>query len=194
MYNRQVENQIDTLFASSENIFNKLFNYVQITNNLPEPIQKYFKYALENGQHYPSYVQVKHGGTFRLSEGQQWISIEGKEYFTTESPGFPWLGKIKPFPLIWMTGKDQYIQGKGSFQIKLLSAFTVENATKGKELDEAELMGWLAEAPVFPTALLPSKNLQREQIDSNCAKDIVKDRELTVDAIFHFMKKARLFR
>jgi hypothetical protein len=39
--------------------------------------------------------------------------IEGKEYFTTESPGFLWLGKIKPFPSLWMTGIDQYIQGKG---------------------------------------------------------------------------------
>ena len=109
MFNRQVENQIYNLFASSKNMSNKLFNYDQISSNLPEPVQRYFKYALENGQHYISYVQVKHGGTFRLSEGQQWMSIEGKEYFTTESPGFLWLGKIKPFPLLWMTGKDQYI-------------------------------------------------------------------------------------
>jgi hypothetical protein len=68
MINRQVENPIDNLFASSENTLNKLFNSDQINNNLPEPVQRYFKYALENGQHYISYVQVEHGGTFRLSE------------------------------------------------------------------------------------------------------------------------------
>ena len=91
-----------------------------------------------------------------------------------------------------MTGIDKYIQGKGSFQIKLFSAFTVGNATKGKELDEAELVRWLAEAPLFPTDLLPSKNFQGEQIDSNSAKAIVNDRELTVYIIFHFNEKGEI--
>jgi hypothetical protein len=191
MFNRQVENQVDNLFASSENISNKLFNYDQI-NNLPEPVQRYFKYVLENRQHYTSYVQVKHYGTFRLSEGQPWMPIEGKEYFTTGTPGFIWIGKIKSFPLFWMTGIDQYIQGQGSFQIKLLSVFTIGNATKGKELDKGELMRWLAEAPLIPTALLPSVNLQWEQIDSNSAKAIVKDKELTVNVIFHFNEKGEI--
>ena len=68
-----------------------------------------------------------------------------------------------------MTGKDDYINGKGYFQIKLLSLFTVAD-TKGKELDESELIRWLGEAPLFPTALLPSKYLHWEQIDSNSAK------------------------
>jgi hypothetical protein len=68
----------------------------------------------------------------------------------------------------------------------------VGNVTKGKELDEAELVRWLAEVPLFPTALLPSKNFQREQIDSNSAKDIVKDRDLTVDVIFHFNEKGEI--
>jgi len=89
LFNRQVENQIDNLFASSENISDKLFNYDQITNNFPEPVQRYFRYALRKQTTlHKRYVQVKHGRTFRLSEGQQWMSIEGKEYLTTESDGF----------------------------------------------------------------------------------------------------------
>jgi hypothetical protein len=91
-----------------------------------------------------------------------------------------------------MTGIDQYIQGKGTFQIKLFSAFIVGNGTKGKELDEAELVRWLVEVPLFPTDLLPNKNFQWEQIDSNSVKAIVKDRELTVDVIFCFNEKGEI--
>jgi hypothetical protein len=50
----------------------------------------------------------------------------------------------------------------------------------------------LAEAPLFPTDLLPSKNFQGEQIDSNSAKAIVNDRELTVYIIFHFNEKGEI--
>ena len=51
---------------------------------------------------------------------------------------------------------------------------------------------WYPEVTLFPTDLLPSKNFQWEQIDSNSAKDIVKDRELTVDAIFQFNEKGEI--
>jgi len=86
-----------------------------------------------------------------------------KRVFNNRIRWFLWLGKVKPFSLLWMTGIDQYIKGNGSFQIKLFSAFTVGNDTKGKELDEAELGRWLAEVPLFPTDLLPSINFQWEQ-------------------------------
>ncbi len=39
-----------------------------------------------------------------------------------------------------------YIEEEGKFQVKLLSLFTVADAS-GKETDKGELMRWLAEAP-----------------------------------------------
>jgi hypothetical protein len=190
LLNRQIEDQINRLVAGTEDVSDKTFTLGQI-DKLPEPVQRYFKYSLEEGQHYINYVKTKHGGTFRQNEGQGWMPIEGKEYFTAGTPGFVWLGKIKPYPLIWVTGLDSYIQGKGNFQIKLLSVFTVANA-KGKELDEGELMRWLGEAPLFPTSLLPSKHVRWEGIDSNSAKAIVEDKGLIVDVVFHFNEKGEI--
>jgi hypothetical protein len=53
-------------------------------------------------------------------------------------------------------------------------------------------MRWLGKAPLFPTALLPSKNLHWEEIDSNSAKAVVDDHGLTVDVVFHFSKNGEI--
>ncbi len=48
--------------------------------------------------------------------------------------------------------------GKGNFQIKMLSLFTIVDA-KGKEFDEGELRVARG-VPLFPTTLLPSEHMQ----------------------------------
>ena len=48
-----------------------------------------------------------------------------------------------------------YVEGKGNFQVKLLSVLTVAESKDSRQHDEGELQRWLAEAPWFPTALLP---------------------------------------
>jgi len=62
---------------------------------------------------------------------------------------------MKPYPLLWIDGKDEFIDGKGNFQIKLLSLFTVID-TKGKESDESELLRWIAETPGFLQLYCPA--------------------------------------
>jgi hypothetical protein len=90
--------QIERLYSTSRNISVNTFSSEQI-KDLPEPVQKYFTYSLEEGQHYVSYVKLKHAGEFRQNENQKWMPIEGEEYFTTETPGFIWIGKISLLPL-----------------------------------------------------------------------------------------------
>jgi hypothetical protein len=191
MFGSKIQTDINRLYGSSKNISENTFTLDKTSNNLPEPVQRYFKYTLQEGQHYISYIILKHNGTFRQNEGQGWMPINGQEYFTTDEPGFIWFAKIKPFPLFWISGKDKYIEGKGNLQIKLLSLFTVAD-TKGKETDEGELLRWLAEAPWFPTALLPSKYLSWEEINSNSAKAVVEYDGLTVSAIFYFNEKGEM--
>jgi hypothetical protein len=48
-----------------------------------------------------------------------------------------------------MYRKDEFIEGNGNFQIKLLFLFAVVN-TKGRETNESELMRRLAESHGFP--------------------------------------------
>ena len=75
----------------------------------------------------------------------------------------------EPYPILWIDGKDKFIDGKGNFQIKLLSLFTVVD-TKGNESDESELLRCLAKTSWFPTSLLPNKYLHWEKVNSSSAK------------------------
>jgi uncharacterized protein DUF6920 len=191
LFKQQIEREIERLYSASKDVSNKTFSMDQI-KNLPEPVKRYFTHSLEEGQHYVSYIKLKHTGEFRQGENQKWMSIEGQEYFTTETPGFIWIGKISLLPLVWITGVDKYLEGRGTFQIKIMSIFTIADDPTGKELDESELMRWLAEAPLFPTALLPSSYLHWEPVDSDSAKAIIDYGRTRVEALFHFDKKGEI--
>jgi hypothetical protein len=46
MFNRQVEKEVKRLFTNSKDISETRYSSTQI-NNLPEPVQRYFKYSLQ---------------------------------------------------------------------------------------------------------------------------------------------------
>ena len=177
MFNSHIKESIDKLSSLSKNISDNKFTFDQI-KNLPPPVQRYFKYSLKEGQHYMSYVKLNHEGQFRQNENQKWMPIKGEEYFSIEQSGLLWVGKIQLLPFIWITGLDEYIEGKGKFQIKLMSSVTIVDAPKGRELDSGELMRWVGEAPLFPTAFLPSNYLQWQEIDLNSARAVVNLQDL----------------
>lgn len=193
LFKSHIKENIEKLASISKNISYNKFTFEQI-KDLPIPVQRYFKYSLEEGQHYISYVKLKHEGQFRQNENQKWMPIKGEEFFSIEKPGLVWVGKIQLLPFIWITGLDEYIEGKGKFQIKLMSFVTIVDAPKGRELDSGELMRWLGEAPLFPTALLPSNYLQWQEIDLNSARAVVNFAGLTVSLIFHFNEKGEITR
>lgn len=159
---------------------------------MPLPVQNYFKFALTDGQYYISNAKLSHNGEFRQNENQKWFKINGEEHFTTEPPGFVWVGRMEILPLIWLTGIDQFIDSHGSFQIKLMSILQISVAPKGRELDESELMRWIGEDPLFPTSLLPSNYLRWEHISDNIAKAIANTSRTSVELIFHFKKHGEI--
>ena len=86
----QFHKEVKTLFASSKNISNKTFEYTALFG-LPEPVQRYFKHVIKNGQPYISYVRLKHSGQFKTDLKKDWVPIKGEQYFTAEKPGFIFL-------------------------------------------------------------------------------------------------------
>lgn len=177
--------EISKLFSASENISSKLFNSTMI-KNIPKPVQKYFNFCLSENQPFISYVRLKHGGRFKPQD--KWMNIKGEEYFTTENPGFVWYGKV---PLV--SAKDLFYNGKGNLVIKLLSFIKIVDE-KGPEINQGEMLRWLAEAPCFPTALLPSDKIHWKTIDNSSSKVIFTYKDLQVEGIFHFAESGEIKR
>jgi hypothetical protein len=154
--------QVKQLFSNSINTSNEIFSYKQIAG-MPEPVQRYFKYVLKEGQPYISYVRLTHDGLFKTGQNKEWINIKGEQYFTTGHPGFIWKGTTSMF-----VARDMYIADKGRLTVALLSLYNVVDA-KGEQYNQGELQRWLAESVWFPTNLLPGNNIQWAAIDGQSA-------------------------
>jgi len=183
---QSINKNVNTLFQAEHN--NQLIYSEEILQDLPTPVQRYFKNVLTDGQPYIQFVRLKHGGQFRTKVDQSWLNITGKEYFATNPVGFVWIGKL-PF----VTGVDKFVQDKGNLKIKLLSIFPVVDAV-GEKADQGELLRWLGETPLFPTALLPSETVSWSAIDDSSAKVIFNNGSIKLEAVFVFNEEGEAIR
>ena len=190
LFDKKVIKEVGMLTEEGSKAQSKIFSFDDL-EGLPEPVQRYFKYALKDGQEHIKFVRLKQVGEFRMKENQPWMPIKAEQYFTTEDPAFIWWVKLAMAPFIWIEGRDMYYQGKGSMLIKLLSTITVADAA-GSEMDISSLIRFLSEAPWFPTALLPSDYIEWKEIDSNSARAVIKDNGYTASGIFTFNEKGEI--
>ncbi len=165
--------EVKGLFAQSKNISDQLFHRAQL-DSLPEPVQRYFKHILKDGQPYISYARIKHDGQFKTDLDKGWINITGEQYATTEKPGFIWKGTTSMF-----VARDMYISDKGRLIATLFSVYNLADA-KGEKYNEGELLRWLGESVLYPTNLLPNKRLEWSPIDSRTAKLTFSYKELSL--------------
>lgn len=152
---------------------------------LPEPVQKYFRHVLTDGQEYIRIVRLKQSGEFRTKESDRWVPLEAEQHYATASPSFVWNGRLKPTPYTWIESRDVYHKGRGFMEGKLLSAFPLM-FDSGKEMELSSLTRFLSEAPWYPTALLPGKYLEWKAIDDHSAKALISDAGYSVSAVFTF--------
>ncbi|MFZ5648998.1 MAG: DUF6544 family protein [Bacillota bacterium] len=194
LFNRMVSRSVSGLLKEAKaGEAGKKFFYSDL-EGLPEPVQRYFRNVLPEGQDLARFVRLKQKAEMRLAEGQKWVPLEAEQYFTTEKPAFVWHAKAKPAPVLWIEVRDMYCHGKGSMFVKLFSAITLANST-GREMDEASLLRYLAEAPWFPTALLPlNGNIRWEPVDKDRARVAIKDGDLSVWAVVHFNEPGEIIR
>lgn len=183
MTKSKIKKDIEKLFAASSNISKQKYT-LKLIKGQPEPVQRYFRYSLTENQSFISYVRLLHRGEFKPKDS--WVNIKGEEYFTTQKPGFIWIGKTA-----LVLAKDSYIEGIGNLQVKIFSLIKIVDG-KGEEFNQGELLRWLGEAPLFPTALLPSANLRWEPIDTNSAKAIFTDHKITVESVFSFNEDGQI--
>lgn len=175
----QFKNEVEELFSQSNNISTKLLDYKHLSD-LPEPVERYFRHVLKDGQPYISYVRLTHDGQFRAGLDKDFTDIKGEQYFTAEKPGFIWKGTTPMF-----TARDMYVADKGRLIVTLFSLYNIVNSN-GENFNEGELQRWLAESVWFPTNLLPNERNQWSPIDANSAKLSFKYKSVSFDYIVTF--------
>mgnify|MGYP001555097620 FL=1 len=185
--NRMVEEEIQVLIDDVGDSTAKTYSEKTI-EGLPDPVRRYFHYALQDGQQYVRFAHIKAKGYFKRPLQKNWAEMTTQQYFITNPIGMIFDAEMRQSTFMWFDIRDKYYQKTAGMHVNLLSGFNVLNETGGNALNTTTFLRCIGEAVMFPTSLLPSAYIQWEPIDENRAKAIVRDGENAGTYIFYFNK------
>lgn len=154
---------------------------------LPVPVQRYFEHVLPEGQPDITSAQIRQKGAFNFGDtAGSWKPLAATQHVSTDPPGFVWDATIELFPFVSARVLDAYREGDGTLQAKVLSAVSVAAAGPSPEMNQGELLRYLAEAVWFPTALLPRAGVEWDAIDDQSARATFEDAGNSASLVFYF--------
>jgi hypothetical protein len=155
--------------------------------DLPTPVQRFFHKVLKDGQSMVAAVNLSQEGQFNFDEmSDKWNPFTATQFFVTKQLGFDWDAKIQMAPGLSAFVHDTYLAGAGNLHASFLGLFTLANMHGTPELNQGELLRFLAEAAWYPTALLPSQGVRWEAIDDTSARGTLTDGDTTASLVFGF--------
>lgn len=153
---------------------------------LPPPVRRYLRAVLREGQPRIQRGRMEQRGTFRKSAANPWRPFTATQHVTVRPPGFVWDATIEMLPGIPVRVVDAYHDGRGLLRATLGGVLPVMEAAPGAALDEGELLRYLAEAPLYPTALLPDAGVEWTPIDDASARATLVHGGTTAALTFRF--------
>jgi hypothetical protein len=154
--------------------------------DLPSPVARYLRKALPVRKTIQE-VRVKQIGTLRTDPtAGRWMTFEAEHLAVPPATGFLWNARVQIAPVLHVRVRDALIDGIGSGQVSLLSAFPVSAAAGGLEMNSGSLHRYLAEAVWYPSALLPSSQLKWTAIDAANALATLTNDRVSVSLAFRF--------
>ncbi|WP_445245059.1 DUF6920 family protein [Microcoleus sp. OTE_8_concoct_300] len=164
----------------------KIYDQKEI-EGLPEPVQRFFRTVIKDGQAIVAAVKLSQQGLFNMSETEnKWSPFTATQFVITQRQGFDWDARIQMAPGVNAFVHDTYLLGEGSLHASLLGLFTVAKTPSTPEANQGELLRFFAEAPWYPTALLPSQGVRWEAINDTSARATLTDGATTVSVVFQF--------
>jgi len=156
-------------------------------DSLPEPVQRFFSAALTPGQPMVIGVRLRHSGEFNMGQTKPaWKPFESSQRVAARRPGFVWEARIPMLAGLPAYVHDAYAAGEGVLNASLLGLFDVVDLRGTPAMAQGELLRYLAEAPWYPTALLPSQGVRWEAIDARSARAHLRDGDTEVSIVFFF--------
>jgi hypothetical protein len=154
---------------------------------LPPPVARYFRKVLKDGQAMVTGVTIAQTGSFNMRpERTRWVPFAATQRVVTRAPGFVWNACISLFGLVDVFVHDGYAHGKGTLVPSVMGWFALGSIADTEALAQGEFARYVAEAPWYPTSLLPSQGVHWEAIDDRRAKATVYDGTLSITCLVIF--------
>ncbi|MGE0145371.1 MAG: DUF6544 family protein [Planctomycetota bacterium] len=157
------------------------------TSSLPVPVRRWFELSLRDGQPMIQRVFLRQEGEIDLAGATpRWCRFRARQSVVLGRPGFAWSARVSIVPGGWVGVHDSYVGGNGALRAALLGWLTVADSSASRGTDRDEWLRFVAEAPWYPTALLPSQGAHWTAIDDHSARVTLRDGSLEADLVFRF--------
>lgn len=156
----------------------------ELYKQLPAPVKAWLDQAAPPSSGEIIIARINQSGSFR-PEGNRWLDMKAEQYFLGRPPAFVWQARIWLMPLVWIQGRDIFLNQKGSFQGSLMSLAPLAGGV-GPETNQASLQRWISEAVWLPTALWPGEQVKWTGISPKQAKVVVTYGQLKAEGEFFF--------
>jgi hypothetical protein len=157
---------------------------------LPEPAQRYLRYAGVVGRPMVDTVRLRQRCRMRPGPGMPSFPLVAEQWYTVDPPGFIWDATVPVEGLPLVRGRDGYLEGRGLMTIRLGSVVPFVNAS-GPEMDDASLLRHLSEMTWFPSAFLRA-NVTWEGIDESNVRVTLTDGERRATGVLEIDAEGRL--
>jgi hypothetical protein len=157
---------------------------------LPEPAQRYLRYAGVVGRPLVDTVRVRQSCRMRPAPNGLSLPLVAEQWYSVEPPGFIWDATVPVAGIPLVRGRDGYIDGRGMMTIKGGSLIPFVDAS-GPEMDQASLLRHLSEMPWFPSAFLRDR-VSWEAIDDTSVRVSIVDGDLRATGVMEIDPDGRL--
>ncbi|MDD2555977.1 MAG: hypothetical protein PHX16_06205 [Syntrophaceticus sp.] len=154
-------------------------------SELPEPVQRYFRYCGYVGKE--KMVNAKlifDDVNFKMNVDQPWINLKYEQYNFVNEPARVVYMYTRMYGIVPFEGKDRYLDGYGNMLGQLLKKITLFDVT-GREMDISAAGTFLSEILMVPSCALQDY-IHWEEIDENHARAMIEYNDVKAEGIFTF--------
>ena len=156
-------------------------------DEVSEPLSRYRRRALGSRARPIKLAQLRQEGELRIDlKRGRWLPFTAGKVVKPMDVAFEWDARVRFAPFIHIRVQDAYDGGEGAARVSVLSAITIAEKRGSAELNSGSLFRFLAEAPWYPSVLVPSEKLCWKLIDSSRATATLTDHDITVELEFRF--------
>lgn len=184
-FKAEVKKELGHVVASGTDILTE-----EDIRHLPEPVQKYLRYANAVGKEKVRNFRVTFEGEFRTDPKKGWGNMYSEQYNDMTDTTRLFFMEMKMFGLP-VACLHKYADAKATMLAKVAGLLTVVDG-KGQEMNEGETVTVFNDMCLFAPASLIDRRIEWESIDSLTAKGTFNNKEIKVSALLYFTDKGEL--
>ena len=162
---------------------------------LPEIVRRYLEQAWADPASTVRTVRLRQQGRLRTSvRSRRWMAFSAEEQIEPLAQSFLWDAQVQLAGPLHLRVLDRLAEGRGSGEVRLLSALRLASSPSCAEMDSGALHRLLAESVWCPTGLRPSGRLQWLPRDRRSATARLRSERAEVELDFHFNDAAEVVR